>query len=153
MSFWSWALEAYARPGVAPACLDLQDRDGQSVPYLLWAAWAAREGRTLAPSILEAAAVMAQSWEQSVIQPLRLARRGLAPGLPGADDQDVATLRQEVKALELRAERMLMQGLEALAPEASAAALPLEPGLSAASSAWATSASQPALRRLIEALD
>jgi hypothetical protein len=96
---------------------------------------------------------MAQSWERSVIQPLRLARRGLALGLPGADDQAIATLRQEVKALELRSEQVLMLGLEGLAPEADADRLPLEPALSAASAAWATPASQPALRRLIEALD
>lgn len=152
MSFWSWALEAYARPGVAPACLDLQDSHGQSVPYLLWAAWAALDGRPLASSTLEAAALMAQSWEERVIQPLRLARRGLARGL-SADDRDAATLRQEVKALELRAEQVLMQGLEGLAPKAGADRLPLEPALSAASAAWATPASQPALRRLIEVLD
>jgi uncharacterized protein (TIGR02444 family) len=41
--FWEWALDAYARPGVAEACLELQDVHGQNVPLLLWAAWAAAD--------------------------------------------------------------------------------------------------------------
>ena len=30
--FWAWALAAYARPGAAEACLELQDAFGQCVP-------------------------------------------------------------------------------------------------------------------------
>ena len=41
MGLWDWAVAAYGRPGVAPACLDLQDRFEQNVPLLLAAAWSA----------------------------------------------------------------------------------------------------------------
>ena len=58
MTFWPWALQAYARDGAAEACLQMQDRHGQSVPYLLWAAWAAQTGRALTGAQLRAGASM-----------------------------------------------------------------------------------------------
>ena len=61
--FWDWALEVYARPGVAEACLNLQDDHHQSVPFLLWAAWAAIEGRALGEDALAEGVAQARSWE------------------------------------------------------------------------------------------
>ena len=37
---WDWTLAAYAQPGVADACLRLQDQHGQNTSLLLWAVWA-----------------------------------------------------------------------------------------------------------------
>jgi uncharacterized protein (TIGR02444 family) len=150
--FWSWALEAYARPDVPPACLDLQDRHRQSIPYLLWAAWAARSGRLLVPTPLDAGAQLALAWEQSTVAPLRLARRGLASGFPGVPDAERDDLRQEVKAVELRAEALVMRALEQMTPPGSGAPRPLEPALAAAVAAWPFAAPPDALRRLVLAL-
>ena len=36
---WDWTLRAYAQPGAAEACLDLQDQHGQNTSLLLWAVW------------------------------------------------------------------------------------------------------------------
>ena len=44
---WTWAVAAYGREGVSEACLELQDIHGQTVPLLLWTAWAAGTGRAL----------------------------------------------------------------------------------------------------------
>jgi uncharacterized protein (TIGR02444 family) len=151
-SFWPWALAAYARPDVAPACLDLQDNHRQSVPYLLWVAWAARTGRVLDTDRLETGARLALAWEQSAVAPLRLARRGLAAGLPGAPDAEREQLRQEVKAAELRAEALLMRALEAMTPPESETSRPLEPALAAAVGAWPDAAPEGALRRLVLAI-
>ena len=150
--FWTWALRAYARPGVAEACIDLQDRHGQNVPYLLWAAWTACEGRPLAPATLAAAADLATRWEAAAVAPLRTVRRELKPSMPGVSDEARETLRGEVKALELKAERILMTGLEALAPPSTGAGLPLNPALAVAVSAWANKASSQALDRLAQTL-
>jgi uncharacterized protein (TIGR02444 family) len=62
MSFWTWALEAYARPAVPEACLDLQDNYSQSVPLLLWAAWAAKDGRDLSFGDLMDGSGLAARW-------------------------------------------------------------------------------------------
>lgn len=148
MRFWTWALEAYARPGAAEACLHLQDRFGQCVPYLLWAAWAAREGRTLDTGKLREGAELSRRWEAAAIEPLRAARRAMKPSVTGIDEGAREALRAEVKALELKAERQLIETLETLAPEAGASRLPLGPALAAASEAWPSDASIEAVERL-----
>ena len=99
--FWDWAVAVYARPGVAEACLDLQDSHGQNVPLLLWAAWRGGD--------VAAAVGLARAWEDEVVAPLRGVRRRLK-GRAGAE-----TLRERVKAVELEAERTLMLALEAVA--------------------------------------
>lgn len=112
MGLWEWALEAYARPGVAPACLALQDADGQNVPLLLAAAWGADQGRTLDP---DRAVALAAAWETDVVGPLRTARRGLKLSRNPIPDTRREALRETVKAVELEAERLLLAAFESLA--------------------------------------
>jgi uncharacterized protein (TIGR02444 family) len=152
MGYWTWALEAYARPGAAQACLELQDRHGQCIPYLLWAAWAAREGRPLDRPALEAGAELAARWEAAAVGPLRAARRAMKPPLPGVADAAREALRAEVKALELQAEQLLIETLEARAPPAGPHPLPLRSALAAAVAAWPAEASPAALERLAQTL-
>jgi uncharacterized protein (TIGR02444 family) len=152
MSFWTWALEAYARPGAAEACLDLQDRHGQCIPYLLWAAWAAREGRPLDARTLRSGADLCQRWEAAAVGPLRQARRTMKPSLPGVADEPREALRAEVKALELKAERLLIETLEGLSPAAASPTAPMGPALAAAASAWPSKAPPEALERLAQTL-
>jgi uncharacterized protein (TIGR02444 family) len=152
MRFWTWALEAYARPGAAQACLDLQDRHGQCVPYLLWAAWAAREGRPLDRPALEAGAGLAARWEAAAVGPLRAARRAMKPEVPGVSNAAREGLRAEVKALELQAEQLMIETLEGLAPEVGCGVLPLGPALAAAAAAWPAEAPAEALERLAQTL-
>ena len=109
-AIWDWALEVYARPGVEAALLDLQDRHGQCVPYLLWALWAAPELETLALG-----ADLARGWSGAVIEPLRSARRAAKAERPGLDDSGRLALREALKASELSAERLLFDGLARLA--------------------------------------
>ena len=152
MRFWAWALEAYARPGAAQACLDLQDRFGQCIPYLLWAAWAATEGRALGPMALLDGADLAEGWQDAAVAPLRAARRAMKPPVEGIEDAAREALRAEVMALELKAERLVMETLEALTPEASTAALPLPEALQAAVRVWSSAAPAEALERLAQTL-
>ena len=81
MRIWDWALEVYARQPVAAACLNLQDGHGQNVPYLLWAAWAAGEGRS---ADLKEAARLMRDWDAEIGAPLRGVRRALKPPRPPA---------------------------------------------------------------------
>ena len=116
MRLWDWTLAAYGRPGVPEACLDLQDRYGRNTSFLLWAAWAESQGWAPDDALLASAAVVARSWEQEVLGPLREVRRVLKPVRPPVDDAAREALREDVKAAELRAERLLMETLEALTP-------------------------------------
>jgi uncharacterized protein (TIGR02444 family) len=152
MSFWTWALEAYARPGTAEACIDLQDSHHQSVPLLLWAAWAAQGGRPLGFGDLMDGSSLAARWDEVAVAPLRGARRALKPAAAGIADDLREGLRGEVKALELKAEQILMSRLEALAPAPEGGPLDVEEALNEAAQAWAFIAPQAALARLAQTL-
>ena len=114
MKVWDWTLSVYGRPGVPEACLELQDRLGRSTSFLLWAAWAGAQGRAPDKPLLNEAATVARAWEADVLSPLREVRRALKPARPPFADGDREGLREEVRAAELRAERLLMETLEEL---------------------------------------
>ena len=119
-AFWDWAVRAYARPGAAEACLALQDAQGQNVPLMLWAVWRARSGAAPDNATVAQAADIAQQWEQAAVSPLRGVRRSLRSPLNGPAERDREGLRQQVKAVELEAERLVMAALEALGQTAAA---------------------------------
>ena len=152
MRFWDWAGEAYARSGVEPLCLELQDDHLQSVPYLLWAAWAAATGRVLTDQQLHTAAEVAKALDEDVIGHLRAARRALRPPEAGADTRGFPQLRQQVKAAELGAERMLMESLELTAPPRTRQPQPVEPTLVRATLAFGRVVPAELLTRLAERL-
>ncbi len=146
MGLWDETLEAYGRPGVPEACLVLQDTFGQNTSLLLWAVWA----ETADPAILARAADVARRWEAMTLAPIRAVRRALKPAFPGVADAARQDLREDVKAVELRAERVLMETLETLTPGGGGAhALA---ALEAASAAWGKPAPADALAALAAAL-
>lgn len=152
MSLWDWALEAYARPGVAEACLELQDHHGQSVSYLLWAAWAAQDGVTLPAAELTAGAWLARAWDEAAVSPLRQVRRRLKTPMSGMRDAPREAARAQVKAAELAAEHALMLALEAMTPTGGGEVAPLLQALVEASAAWGPEVGRPALTLLAQAL-
>jgi uncharacterized protein (TIGR02444 family) len=148
MRLWDWALEVYARQDVADACLHLQDAHGQNVPYLLWAAWAAGEGRS---ADLKQAAALMKIWDKDVGAPLRGVRRALKPARPDIADDAREGLREAIKSVELKGERVLMESLEALCGPAGAPGDVLE-GLKAAAAASGDPPRTSALERLAKTL-
>ena len=152
MRLWDWVTAVYARDGVEEACLDLQDGYDQSVPYLLWAAWAAATGRALDAEALEMGGETARIWDNAAIEPLRIIRRRLKKPLPDIGDPAREALRAQVKAAELTGERLLLEDLETLAPEAKSQALPLGPALIAAAKAWSNVTPRAQLEALAAAL-
>ncbi|HJV42339.1 TIGR02444 family protein [Caulobacter sp.] len=153
MRLWDWALEVYARQPVAEACLSLQDAHGQNVPYLLWGAWMAVEGRS---ADLKDAARLMRAWDAEVGAPLRGVRRALKPPRPPVDEAAKETLRDAVKAVELQGERVLMESLEALTGPPGApgpAPRPALDGLVAAAEASGDPPRRAALERLAFAIE
>ncbi len=107
---WSFAQRFYAEPGVAEACLGLQDDAGADVCLVLRLLHLAMRRRSVAVAAVAAMDAAARPWRESVIVPLRMVRRRLRqqpPGYPGA-----AALRSSVVAIEIEAERAQLAFLE-----------------------------------------
>lgn len=104
---WDYAVATYARPGVAVACLGLQERAGADVNLLLTAAWLAGRGCRWGEEEVAALVELCAGWRQHCVLPLREVRRHLS------DDAGLAELYRQAKALELAAERRQLQMIEA----------------------------------------
>ncbi|CAL1691196.1 hypothetical protein MMB232_01331 [Brevundimonas subvibrioides] len=151
-ALWPWALQAYRAEGVADACLSLQDVNSQNVPLLLWAAWAATSGRSLDEDTIEAGCDAARAWDRVAVTPLRAMRRTLKLPVPDIDDAAREALRDQVKAVELAAERHLLAGLEILTPTPDGPSRPAIDGLVAVARVWSRVVPRPALIALAERL-
>ena len=93
---------------------------------------------------------ISRRWEALTLAPIRELRRALKPAFSGVEDSERAGLREDVKAIELRAERVLMETLEAMTGDPGGAhALA---ALEAASQAWGKPAPADALAALAAAL-
>jgi uncharacterized protein (TIGR02444 family) len=103
-ALWDFALAAYAKPGVAPLCLELQDHHGANVMLMLHLCHCAARGQATV-DVAAAAHAMAPL-EHHLIAPLRRARRAISAAAETLGD---ATLRASAKRLlraELAAERL-----------------------------------------------
>ena len=109
---WSFSLTTYARPGVEQACLQLQSA-GVNVCLLLCGAWLGQRGVACNEQRLQQLRSVALAWDTDVVRPLRTLRTQWKVG--AAQDADLHALREQVKALELEAERHLFLRLESAA--------------------------------------
>ena len=109
---WNHAIALYRRPGVETACLELQAHGGD-VCLALCGTWLQARNVPMEPSRLEALRAVAQAWQAPVIAPLRALRTSWKT--QALQDPALAELREQVKALELSAERVLLERLEYLA--------------------------------------
>jgi uncharacterized protein (TIGR02444 family) len=151
-SLWDWSLAAYAAPGVQEACLHLQDAHDHNVPLLLWSAWTAQTGRRPDADDIEAACDTARAWSTCAIAPLRAIRRTLKGPLSDIETDARLALREQVKAVELAAERHLLDALQALTPAPTAAPRPAIDALADTARVWARVVPRPALIALAERL-
>jgi uncharacterized protein (TIGR02444 family) len=111
---WSFALARYARPGVESACLTLQ-AEGADVCLLLCGAWLGARGVSCTAARVEQLMALANPWQSAVVSPLRQLRQTWKA--EAASDTTLAELREQVKALELRAERELLRRLESISAD------------------------------------
>ena len=102
---WDYALRIYAQPGVAEACLLLQDRAGVDVTVLLHAMHLfTANGIALDAQALARAEARVAAWRREVTAPLRALRAALKPGFASIPAKLVEQTRQKIKAAELDAE-------------------------------------------------
>lgn len=98
---WRHVLALYGRPGVAQACLLLQDSLDVDVLVMLHLGCVCRQHRLrLQAEQIDAADAAVRDWREQVVRPLRAARRAIAK-----DDPQTQALRQRIQQAELGAEQ------------------------------------------------
>jgi uncharacterized protein (TIGR02444 family) len=104
---WTYAVALYGRPGVAAACLGLQDSFGVDVVVLLTALYARHRRLGFTEPDLRQADVAVRDWRKDVVRRLRAVRREVKPAASEKDTDGVAQkLWRSVQAAELEAERI-----------------------------------------------
>jgi uncharacterized protein (TIGR02444 family) len=121
--FWTYSVLLYGRDGVAPACLELQDRLDIDVNVLLFCCWAGSRGRALSETEIEGLIAATRPWRDEVVRPLRAVRRWLKTQDVAPEDA-AERLREDVKAGELAAEAVQQAMLWRAFPIADGAANP-----------------------------
>jgi uncharacterized protein (TIGR02444 family) len=114
-NFWTFSTAVYADPSVRAECLALQDSHGIDVNLLLFCAYVgARHGVILRETELRQADAQVTKWRNDIIQPVRKARKALKAFATKASPiaSSAATLREQIKGLELEAERIEQAMLE-----------------------------------------
>jgi uncharacterized protein (TIGR02444 family) len=115
--FWRFSLRFYRQPGVADACIALQDTCGVDVNILLFLLWLATENRQVSRAALRSLCSKAAGWHDEVVVPLRTLRRRLKDGAPLVERGTAELFRTRIKAAELESERLQQEALHALAPD------------------------------------
>lgn len=107
---WRFAEALYQRPGVEAACLLLQTQ-GADVCLLLCAAWLETRKITCNDERVTTLKNLAQPWQQQVVVPLRQLRQSWRE--QAQSDNALKQLREQIKKLELAAEREQLERLAA----------------------------------------
>jgi len=127
--FWRFSLKFYRAPGVADACIALQEGAGVDVNLLLFLLWQATQRRAFTAADVVAIEDRVGPWRDAAVIPLRNVRRALKspPALVAAGTAEA--FRTRIKAVELEAERLqqeAMYGLAATSPLGRDVTLPVE---------------------------
>jgi uncharacterized protein (TIGR02444 family) len=113
--FWRFSLRFYRQPGVADACIALQDGCGVDVNVMLFFLWLATERRCVSTDVARAVCTRAAPWRDEVVAPLRAIRRRLRGGSVLVERNTAEAFRTSVKAIELESERLQQEALFGLA--------------------------------------
>ncbi|MEM6912424.1 MAG: TIGR02444 family protein, partial [Pseudomonadota bacterium] len=124
MKLWDYAVAVYALDGVQQRLLALQDRHGADVNVILWCLWCGREGIIMADKDVPRIIASADALTEQAVRPLRQVRRYLTSSQGVSSADEIASLRKDVLALELRAEKLVLNALEEKTPVQSADTTP-----------------------------
>jgi uncharacterized protein (TIGR02444 family) len=113
--FWRFSVKFYAVPGVAQACIELQDQARVDVNVLFFLLWNATQGRALNAADVTKVEEAIGPWREMTVVPIRNVRRALKSPPPVVAPDAAEGLRTRIKAVELEAERLQQEALYELA--------------------------------------
>ena len=113
--FWQFSIKFYAVPGVADACIELQDKAQVDVNILFYLLWNATQGRAFNAADIAEIERQIGPWRELAVIPIRNIRRALKSPPPVMEPAAAESLRTRIKAVELEAERLQHEALYCLA--------------------------------------
>jgi uncharacterized protein (TIGR02444 family) len=113
--FWRFSVKFYAVPGVAQACIELQDRAKVDVNVLFFLLWNATQNRALSEAEAAELDRTIGGWRDMAVIPLREVRRALKSPPPAVAPDAAEGFRTRIKAVELEAERLQQEAMYDLA--------------------------------------
>jgi uncharacterized protein (TIGR02444 family) len=113
--FWRFSVKFYAVPGVAQACIDLQDQARVDVNVLFFLLWNATQRRALNAADVTQVEDVIRPWREMTVVPIRNVRRALKSPPPAVAPDAAEAFRTRIKAVELEAERLQQEALHELA--------------------------------------
>lgn len=123
---WQFAVDLYAKSGVEPLCLQLQEWHGADVILLLWARWLTAQSAVLTPDLLALAQQRVRPWREQVLLPLRQSRKAaklLENPTAAKNKTSKGEIYSALKSVEISVERKQLQLLTDLFDEWSNANL------------------------------
>ena len=112
MRLWDYAVHVYGIDGVKDGLLTWQDDHGGDVNIALWCLWCGHEAIALSPTNVTEILQGSREITEGAVKPLRRARRYLSAPSADHDPQAFADLRRDALALELEAEKLVLNHLE-----------------------------------------
>ena len=114
--FWRFSLQFYRQPGVADACIALQEESGVDVNLLMFLLWNATRRRKFLPDHVDWIESKICPWRESAVIPLRHVRRALKVPTLLVPAPAAEAFRTRIKAVELEAERLQQEAMFDLEP-------------------------------------
>jgi uncharacterized protein (TIGR02444 family) len=114
--FWRFSLQFYRQPGVADACIALQEESGVDVNLLMFLLWHAVQRRQFSPSEVDWIESKIFEWREAAVIPLRRVRRALKTPPLLVTAARAEAFRTRIKAIELEAERLQQEAMYELEP-------------------------------------
>lgn len=158
---WDFVIRLYAVPDVAAACLDLQERHGINVTFMLFCLWRGSVSAGPLGEHVPALAAAAREWHETVVLPVRAARRRLKTETGSSRKPYATALYKSVLAAEIDCEHaellMLAERADAVCglPESAGSPSATAQNLSAflaASDMQPTKRDGPSLATILEAV-
>jgi len=105
--FWDFSLAVYMTDGVAPACIEIQDRLNVDVNVIMFCLWTGATGR----GVMTAAEIAAlrravDTWHETVVKGLRAIRQRMKGGMPPAPLEFSDKLRRRIAKIEVDCEHL-----------------------------------------------
>ena len=112
---WPAICAAYRDDGLATACIAMQNRFRADIPFLLVLGIVDRVGHGPGKTELAKLVAASRDWQEAAIAPLRHIRKSMKGRFTAPAEM---SLRDDIKRLELEAERLHVQRIAALFPDA-----------------------------------